>query len=82
MQAIPILLITLILFLILHPEDGTAEPEDEPPGTRSGQAGFTGVPYRAFSPPSEYACCEAAHHIGLLWFRMQTGSIKTRHAEF
>ena len=34
----------------------TAEPEEDPPGTRSGLAGFTGVPYRAFSPLRLYAC--------------------------
>lgn len=27
-----------------------AEPEDEPPGTRSGARGFSGVPSKAFSP--------------------------------
>ncbi len=28
----------------------TADPEDEPPGIRSGAAGFTGVPKCGFMP--------------------------------
>ena len=29
-----------------------AEPQDEPPGKRSGAAGLVGVPYQTFSPVS------------------------------
>ena len=32
------------------PATTEAEPEDDPPGTRSGAAGFTGVPVKGFSP--------------------------------
>jgi hypothetical protein len=33
----------------------TAEPDDEPPGTRSGASGFGGVPKCGLSPSPEYA---------------------------
>jgi hypothetical protein len=37
------------------PATAAAEPEDDPPGTRSGALLFSGVPSKAFSPsmPSE-----------------------------